>query len=92
MDCFLLCRSTLRTPPIAPINTLRLVPPAEMNGIGIPVGGIEPLNISYCNINLGNKKERFIALILMCILLIFSPPNLYILVHDYKIHLNIKVL
>ena len=78
--------------PMLAIKTIRDVPPAEMNGSGIPVGGIEPLNISYCNINLGNKKERFIALILMCILLIFSQPNLYILVHDYKIHLNIKVL
>ena len=27
------------------------VEPAEMNGSGNPVGGIEPLNISYCIIN-----------------------------------------
>ena len=34
---------TLHSIPIAPINTDKLVPPAEINGIGIPVGGIEPV-------------------------------------------------
>ena len=29
--------------PIAPINTISDVPPAEINGSGIPVGGIEPV-------------------------------------------------
>ena len=48
--------------PTAHINTIRLLPPAEMNGRGIPVRGILPLNISYCIINLDNKKEHFIAL------------------------------
>ena len=36
--------------------------PALMNGSGKPVGGIEPLNISYCIIKLANKKEQFFAL------------------------------
>ena len=35
-----------------------------MNGNGKPVGGSEPLNISYCLINFDNKKELFIALFL----------------------------
>ena len=39
---------TLHSIPIAPINTDKLVPPAEINGIGIPVGGMLPINISYC--------------------------------------------
>lgn len=43
---------TLHSIPIAPINTLKLVPPADTNGIGMPVGGIEPVNTSYCIINL----------------------------------------
>ena len=30
------------------MNTSKLVEPAEMNGSGNPVGGIETLNISYC--------------------------------------------
>ena len=33
---------------MADIKTSKLVVPAEMNGSGNPVGGIEPLNISYC--------------------------------------------
>ena len=35
------------------------VEPAEINGNGNPVGGIEPVNISYCIINISNKKEQF---------------------------------
>lgn len=31
---------------MALINTTRLVEPAEINGSGTPVGGIEPLNLS----------------------------------------------
>ena len=39
-----LCRlSTFRTTPIADIKTNKLVEPAEMNGSGKPVGGIEPV-------------------------------------------------
>jgi len=45
------------------IKTSKLVEPAEINGSGSPVGGIEPVNISYCIIKLDNKKEHFIALI-----------------------------
>ena len=33
------------------------VDPAEMNGSGKPVGGMLPLNISYCIINFYKKKE-----------------------------------
>lgn len=36
--------------PIAPKNTINEVDPAEINGSGSPVGGIEPVNISYCTI------------------------------------------
>jgi len=49
---------TLHSIPIAPINTDSDVPPAEINGIGIPVGGIEPVNTSYCTINFSKKKEQ----------------------------------
>jgi len=48
---FLLCPSTSKTNPIALIKTNSEVEPAEINGSGRPVGGIEPLNISYCIIN-----------------------------------------
>jgi len=34
--------------PIALMKTKSEVEPAEMNGSGSPVGGIEPLNTSYC--------------------------------------------
>ena len=47
-----LCLPTLQRIPIAPINTLKDVPPADTNGIGIPVGGIEPVNISCCIIKI----------------------------------------
>ena len=40
------------------MKTRSEVEPAEMNGNGNPVGGIEPLNTSYCTINLSNKKEQ----------------------------------
>lgn len=33
--------------PMADIKTKRDVEPAEMNGNGKPVGGIEPVNTSY---------------------------------------------
>ena len=46
------CRSTLSTIPIALIKISSEVEPALMKGNGKPVGGIEPLNISYCIINL----------------------------------------
>jgi hypothetical protein len=44
------------------MKTRSEVEPAEMNGSGKPVGGIEPLNTSYCIINLSTKKEQIIAL------------------------------
>ena len=44
-------------PPIANIKTSKEVEPAEINGSGSPVGGIEPLNISYCTMNFCNKKR-----------------------------------
>lgn len=40
------CLSILRTTPIEDIKTSKLVEPAEMNGNGSPVGGIEPVNTS----------------------------------------------
>ena len=49
--------------PIAPINTLSEVPPAEINGIGMPVGGIEPettamLRIVWIEIIAAIPKQR----------------------------------
>jgi len=41
----------LITTPIADIKTSKLVLPALMNGSGKPVGGIDPLNISYYTTN-----------------------------------------
>ena len=41
---------------MADIKTSKLVDPAEINGSGKPVGGIKPLNISCCIINLYNKR------------------------------------
>ena len=38
----------LRTTPIADIKTTKLVLPAEMNGKGRPVGGMEPDTTCYC--------------------------------------------
>lgn len=49
---------------MADIKTNKLVEPAEINGSGKPVGGIEPVTTSYCTMNLCNKKEQFIALFL----------------------------
>ena len=40
---FLLCLSTFNTTPIALIKTSSEVEPAEINGKGKPVGGIEPV-------------------------------------------------
>ena len=48
------CLSTFSTTPIANVKTNSDVEPAEINGSGKPVGGIEPLNLSYCIINLDN--------------------------------------
>ena len=38
------------------MKTSKLVEPAEMNGSGNPVGGIEPVNTSYCTIERFFKK------------------------------------
>ena len=46
------CLFTLRTTPIADINTTNEVLPALMNGSGSPVGGIEPDMTCYCTENL----------------------------------------
>ena len=58
------CLSTFNTTPIALIKTSKKVEPEEMNGRGKPVGGIEPVNISYCTMNLSNKKRVFTTLFL----------------------------
>ena len=55
----LLCLSTFSTTPIALMKTTSEVEPAEMNGSGSPVGGIEPLNTSFCTMNFNIKKESF---------------------------------
>ena len=44
------------------MKTSNEVEPAEMNGSSNPIGGIEPINISYCIINYRKKKEQIIAL------------------------------
>ena len=44
------------------MKTSKLVEPAEIDGNGSPVGGIEPVNTSYCIIKLGVKKEQIITL------------------------------
>ena len=54
-----------KTTPIALIKTSKEVEPAEMNGSGNPVGGIEPLNTSYCIIKKHKKKSKIIALFLV---------------------------
>ena len=41
---------------MADIKTSKLVEPAEINGSGKPVGGISPVNISYCIIKFEAKK------------------------------------
>ena len=46
-----------RTTPIALIKTTSEVEPAEMNGSGTPVGGIEPVMTCYCT-------EEFITILL----------------------------
>ena len=83
---FLLCLSMLSTTPIADINTSKLVEPAEMNGSGRPVGGIEPVNTSCCTMNLSKKRANYCSL--FCSLLLsnsftrlenFSLQNLYVI-------------
>jgi len=54
----LLCLSILIKIPIAPKNINNAVDPALINGSGSPVGGIEPVNTSYCAIKFSNKKEQ----------------------------------
>ena len=48
---------------MALMKTNNEVEPAEINGNGKPVGGIEPVNICYCTRKLGVKKEQIIALL-----------------------------
>ena len=45
------------------LKTNSEVEPAEMNGSGKPVGGIEPVNTSYYIINFDKKKEQFYTLL-----------------------------
>lgn len=52
----------LSTTPIANIKTSKEVEPADIKGSGSPVGGMEPVNMSYCIINFDIKKSKFIAL------------------------------
>ena len=49
-DIDLLCLSTFNTTPIALIKTNREVDPAEINGRGNPVGGIEPVTTAMFSI------------------------------------------
>ena len=41
---------------------IRVLPPADINGIGIPVGGILPLNTSYCTMIFSSPKSNTIPL------------------------------
>ena len=43
LTSLLFCLSTASTMPMADIKTSKDVPPAETNGSGMPVGGIEPV-------------------------------------------------
>ena len=52
---FLIAYPRSKQPPIALMKTNSEVEPAEINGSGKPVGGIEPLNISYCIINFNEQ-------------------------------------
>jgi hypothetical protein len=45
----------LHSIPIALMKTNNEVEPAEINESGKPVGGMEPINISYCIINFEQK-------------------------------------
>lgn len=88
---------TLHSIPIAPINTLSDVPPAEINGIGIPVGGIEPLNISYCIVKLGIKKEQMFALLQLIDCSQLNLTTLHHLQHymskfQYNLYIQMKYL
>ena len=47
------------------MKTSKLVEPAEINGNGKPVGGIEPVTTSYCTMFLTLKKSKFIALLIL---------------------------
>jgi len=47
----LLCFEMFSTTPIALMKTTSDVLPAEMNGNGSPVGGIEPVMTCYCTEN-----------------------------------------
>ena len=53
----------LRTTPIALMKTNSEVEPAEINGSGSPVGGIEPVNTSYCIINFHTKYSVLFAIL-----------------------------
>jgi hypothetical protein len=52
------------TTPIALMKTSKLVDPAKIKGNGNPVGGIEPVNTSYCIIKFYCKYEKFFSLYL----------------------------
>lgn len=54
------------------MKTSKLVEPAEMNGSGKPVGGIEPVSTSYWIINSATKKEQMICSIFLNIPLLFD--------------------
>ena len=55
------------------MKTSKLVEPAEMNGSGKPVGGIEPVNTSYSTINLNTKK----SILMLFFILTFIFENRY---------------
>ena len=57
--------------PIALMKTNSKVEPALIKGNGSPVGGIEPLNISYCIINFSHLFYR--------LKLYFQEANIYYL-------------
>ena len=67
-DITTLCLCTFCTTPIALMKTNNEVEPAEINGNGSPVGGIEPVTTSCFTINLNTKKRAYL-LLFFCALL-----------------------
>ena len=73
--------STFSTTPIALIKTSKEVEPAEINGSGKPVGGIEPVNIRYCIITqqcVGLLHRRISEICKYICIFFHSPCNKFL--------------
>jgi len=66
---------TLHSIPIAPIKTDKLVPPAEINGIGIPVGGIDLLT-RFIVLKLNTKKVEISQLLRVVLITLTNFINI----------------